>query len=166
MVPSNTSSKAVWQKIQTETPPTEPGFGHAMTGSAHEIGDDEADDDEDQRNRQDVADDTFFRRLARLLRGQFDRTLLLVHSGPFPTTRVVSNGNASRRRFGPPALIAEEARPQRAAVGILRREDRTDILADAEEALRPVAGPRGSNATGQRQRDERRGNPLFPRQHS
>src|SRR5258708_34248522 len=63
-----------------------------------------------------------------------------------------------------PAPIAEEARPQRAAIVILRREHRADVLADAEEVLRAVGGP-AARATDERQPDERRQHTVSPRQH-
>src|SRR5438128_2277824 len=69
------------------------------------------------------------------------------------------------RQAGAGASVAEETRPQRAAVGILRREDRAYVLADAEEVLRAVAGSPAPRATAQRQPDQRHRHTVSPARH-
>src|SRR5947209_1949436 len=82
-----------------------------------------------------------------------------MRAGPLCRAPYAESGRAK------PGSVGEKARPQRAAIGIAGREDRADILADAEETLPPVADMAAAGTAGERQPDQRRGNSLLPPQH-
>src|SRR6266851_571985 len=92
------------------------------------------------------------------------RNLLDPSRCPRKETRARLDWSVSSNR-GRGFSIAEETRPQRTTVGILRREDRAYVLAEAEKVLWAVAGSAATRATAQRQPDQRRRHTVSPARH-